>query len=395
MNDYPNIFDYATKEFTQDAMICWLLNCKETCLPFLNKFIFKDNDEIKGEIEFEYGPSKQISRIDVYANIEYNGRYYPIIFENKANTTTHNEQIERYCNLVNDWFKNEPKLEKILLVYFKTGYMFDKEKKQVKEEFDKIENKEKFCTEPIFISAEDMREFISPYKDKYKLLEDYHGYLKNLIEKQKNHYNNWYELDSLSTHIGQGRFFQEVFGDKTGWSEGNSGSVEYSYKNLITYTDGAKKTDDNKNVYFGILYRFEPRWKRKDKKGEKSEFVPIPYLQLQLYRDNKICDKNNVWYENVWKFAKKAIEGNEEWKIDFKTARAPKNNNYNGAEIFRITFSDDENEQTHAKKVSEWLKECSVKLQEVFSSEEALQRLFYDNAIMDVVAERSEEEEKK
>lgn len=389
MNDYPNIFDYATKEFTQDAMICWLLNCKETCLPFLNEFIFKDNDEIKGEIEFEYGPSKQISRIDVYANIEYNGKYYPIIFENKSNTTIHDNQIERYCNQVYEWYKEKSELDTIYFVYFKTGYMFYKEKELVEKEFNKIENKEKFCQKPIFISAESMIDFISDYKNHYKILEDYYLYLESLIEKQKNYYNNWFKLDSLSTHIGQGRFFQEVFGKKTDWSEGNSGSVEYSYKNLVKYTDGDKKTDGDKNVYFGILYRFEPRWKRKDKKGEKSEFVPIPYLQLQLYRDNKICDKNNVWYENVMEFAKKAIEGNKEWEIDFETARKPKNN-YNGAEIFRITFSDDENEQTHAKKVSEWLKECSVKLQEVFSSEDALQKLFYDNAIMDVVVEKED-----
>lgn len=380
MNDYPNIFDYATKEFTQDAMICWLLNCKETCLPFLNNFIFKDNDEIKGEIEFEYGPSKQISKIDVYANIEYNGRYYPIIFENKANTTTHNDQIERYCNMVYNWFKNEknePKLEKIFLVYFKTGYMFDKEKELVEEEFHKIKNKEKFCQKPIFISAEDMKKFISQYKNHYKILEDYYLYLENLIRKQNDYYGNWFTLDSLSTHIGQGRFFQEVFGNKTDWSEGNSGSVEYSYKNLITYSDS------NKNVYFWLLYRFEPRWERKNIEDKNPEYIPKPYLQLQLYRGNKICDKNNKWYGKVREFARKALKQNEEWKIDFETARAHKNN-YNGAEVFRITFSDDENEQTHAKKVSEWLKQCSVKLQEIFSSEEVLQSLFYDNLIYDV-----------
>lgn len=388
MNDYPNIFDYATKEFTQDAMICWLLNCKETCLPFLNKFIFKDNDEIKGEIEFEYVPSKQISRIDVYANIEYNGRYYPIIFENKSNTTTHDEQIKRYCELVNEWFKNEPKLEKIFLVYFKTGYMFDKEKKLVKKEFDKIKNKEKFCQEPIFISAEDMKQFISQYQNHYKILEDYYLYLENLVEKQKYYRDNWFELDSLSTHIGQGRFFQELFNEDADWSEANSGSVEYSYHNLITYSDS------NKNVYFWLLYRFEPRWERKNKEDKKSEFVPIPYLQLQLYRGNKICDKNNEWYGKIKAFAKDIFKEECEKKlIKFKHENNPDykpKNNYNGAEIFRITFSDDANEQTHAKKVSEWLKECSVKLQEVFSSEDALQKLFYDNAIMDVVVEKED-----
>lgn len=388
MNDYPNIFDYATKEFTQDAMICWLLNCKETCLPFLNTFIFKNSEEIKGEIEFEYGPSKQISRIDVYANIEYNGKYYPIIFENKANTTTHSKQIERYCNLVNDWFKNEPKLETIYLVYFKTGYMFGKEKKLVEEEFNKIKNKEKFCQKPIFISAEGMRDFIFQYKEHYKILEDYYLYLENLIEKQKYYYDNWFKLDSLSTHIGQGRFFQEVFGNETDWSEGNSGSVEYSYKNLITYSDS------NKNVFFELLYRFEPRWERKNREDKKSEYIPIPYLQLQLYRGNKICDKNNEWYGKVKEFARKAIEQNEEWKIDFKTARVPKNN-YNGAEVFRITFSDNDIEAVHAKNVVKWLKQCSEKLQEIFNSEEVLQSLFYDNSIRVVKAEISEKKEKK
>lgn len=379
MNNYPNIFDYATKEFTQDAMICWLLNCKETCLPFLNTFIFKNNAEIKGDIKFECEPKRQINRIDVYVNIEYNGRYYPIIFENKTNTTVHDKQIERYCEQVYKWFKDNSKLDKIFLVYFKTGYMFDKEKKLVEEEYNKIENKQNFCHKPIFISAEDMKGFIFTYKDKYYLLEDYYNYLEKLINEQKKYFEKWYEPDSLSKHIGQGRFFQELFGEDTDWLEANSGSVEYSYKNLIVYTDKDDKT------LFTLLYRFEPRWKRKDKQNKQSNYVSQPYLQLQLYRNNKNYDKNNEWHEKVKKIANEIIEENSEWEIDFKTAKPPKNN-YNGAEVFRITFSDDKNDSLHAQNVAKWLNQCSLKLQKVFSSEEVMQSLFDENSIKNVKA---------
>lgn len=85
------------------------------------------------------------------------------------------------------------------------------------------------------------------------------------------------------------------------------------------------------------------------------------------------------------KIANEIIEENSEWEIDFKTAKPPKNN-YNGAEVFRITFSDDKNDSLHAQNVAKWLNQCSLKLQKVFSSEEVMQSLFDENSIKNVKA---------
>ena len=104
----PNIFDYAQKELTQDAMVCWLLKCchssdckhKKIGIDFI-KFI---TDAQTDDIELESNsPYNQYYHMDVYANVRINNKIHPIIFEDKTNTYLHGEQHFRYLNMVSDW----------------------------------------------------------------------------------------------------------------------------------------------------------------------------------------------------------------------------------------------------------------------------------------------------
>ena len=358
MESYPNIFDYATKEFTQDAIICWLLSCEKTCISFLNKFIFKEKPIEK--VTFEYGPSKQVSYIDVYVNIEIDGKYYSLIFENKANTTLHDDQLQKYCDTVLEWYKKKDCLGKIYYIYFKTGYLSNKEKNYLQNEYCRsIENKDKFYKEPVFITAEDMQKFISDYND-IDILNEYNQYLKKLIKTQKENLNNWYKPESLNNHIGQGRFWENIYGDDTVYNTANSGSIEYSYKNLITYKD------KNENILFWLLFRFEPRWVREGKGND--EYRAQPYIQFQLYRHNKHYDKNNKWYSTVQDYCKK-ITGEE--FPEYGKGRNPKAD-YNGAEIFRITFTPEKN----GKFFTDYFRELSRLITDKLSEKEVIEKLF-------------------
>ena len=103
-NNVPNIFEYATKELSQDAMICWLLSCincsdkryKKIGLNFI-RFIFDDDKIEEREISLEEGPLKQLAHMDVYAVVKLRGDFWPIIFENKTNTYLHDDQFNNYC----------------------------------------------------------------------------------------------------------------------------------------------------------------------------------------------------------------------------------------------------------------------------------------------------------
>jgi len=89
----PNIFKYAKRELSQDAMVCWLLACLHSSefeyfkigLNFI-RFIFNDNTIQENEVIIESGsPYNQYSHMDVYAVICVRSKLYPIIFENKTN----------------------------------------------------------------------------------------------------------------------------------------------------------------------------------------------------------------------------------------------------------------------------------------------------------------------
>ena len=104
----PNLFQYATRELSQDALVCWLLKCchaedpryREIGLRFI-KFILQDDSTAPHDIELEeHSPYNQYHHMDVYANIRVKDKIIPIIFEDKTDTFLHGEQHIRYCKQV-------------------------------------------------------------------------------------------------------------------------------------------------------------------------------------------------------------------------------------------------------------------------------------------------------
>ena len=141
---YPNIFEFASKELTQDAMVCWLLKCAEQPEQNIGRdFIKIILPEADDNFTFESTAKQQYSRMDVYTCIESNGKLYPIIFEDKVNTTLHDNQLERYCSKVMEWFSDNEKCDKITYVYFKSGYMFASEKIRIKKKIDELNHENK------------------------------------------------------------------------------------------------------------------------------------------------------------------------------------------------------------------------------------------------------------
>ena len=106
----PNLFHYATKELSQDAMICWLIawaaqgkgtgpeqeELRRCGLRFVSALLNHnrdDKDPIKLEEDVETEIHPQDRRIDVLARIN---RKHVLLIEDKTVTKDHSEQLSRY-----------------------------------------------------------------------------------------------------------------------------------------------------------------------------------------------------------------------------------------------------------------------------------------------------------
>lgn len=130
MNSIPNIFNYATSELSQDAVISWLLNWanpinkdKNNNLHAIGKYFLESLLEKKGialgdvtciEIKQQY------KSIDVFVHLIMDGKTYGIIIEDKVYSSSHSNQLKKY----------KEKIEKegyvnLICIYFKTGFQAD------------------------------------------------------------------------------------------------------------------------------------------------------------------------------------------------------------------------------------------------------------------------------
>ena len=123
----PNIFDYATSELSQDAVLAYMLawahpDHKETTKlhklgqDFLLALLDKTGRKVK-KIK-EVIVKTQDNKIDV--SVDINKEIFMII-EDKVGTTRHGDQILRYKEAAAERFKREEKNRKIVAVYLKTG----------------------------------------------------------------------------------------------------------------------------------------------------------------------------------------------------------------------------------------------------------------------------------
>ena len=123
----PNIFDYATKELTQDALICWLVQwadyrCSDrdprmhqVGLSFIRSLLKKGGYQGELADSLSISVKRQESNIDVLVVI--NNKIL-ILIEDKTSTREHSEQLVRYSDYVKR--KEEYKRLELIKIYFKT-----------------------------------------------------------------------------------------------------------------------------------------------------------------------------------------------------------------------------------------------------------------------------------
>ena len=146
INNRPNIFEFATKELSQDAVFCYILDClndltkKSIATEFLNLIQVPYVDEIQ-QLEIK----RQQDNIDIKAIVTYkDGTRKYIIIEDKVYSSIHDNQLQRYKD---ETIKREQcSADNIIGIYFRIGKPQEWERKACKEADFSILDYESFLT---------------------------------------------------------------------------------------------------------------------------------------------------------------------------------------------------------------------------------------------------------
>ena len=190
MNNRPNLFSYATKELSQDAVICWLIDwagqpkTEDASLRRCGReFVQALFDAWGDEYAVTLGDSvrtevlQQEQKIDVLARV--NGEHV-LLIEDKTGTADHGRQLELYREAVHGGKTSFGKVEDEYLypIYFKTG-------NQGLEAKWRIWNKKYavFC-------RRDFLKVLDRYAGDNQILLDFRAHLRGL-EERTNQYASW------------------------------------------------------------------------------------------------------------------------------------------------------------------------------------------------------------
>lgn len=371
----PNIFDYATKELTQDAMICWFLEClnseddayKNIGLSFVS-FIFKGiiyDKIISAELLNENMPKTQHEKIDVYAEIVINGKtVHPVIFEDKTHTYLHSDQMYKYIEKINNETTSKDGQNRftgytvgdILYVYFKTGFASEWERNDINNKKNAII---KSIPEVSFkeIYLEKMFDFLESIQTDDILFNDYKNYLVSIkntreeyLEKYKDSTTECNNALKESNEQITVLLLEEIFGEGC-WIE----YTPHQHRGIVypfyTISTKHKGKDDYRIFYnFGITcykdnYYFRLKQWRKESKCQNDLKAKIEDAQ----KVQRIC--RDIYNEINHK--KITVKFNDKLK---QTA----NKTFDSQEIFRINF--DENYSANVIDICSFLKTFIEKL---------------------------------
>lgn len=141
-NDSNNLFMWATKELSQDAIVAWLLSMKDIGECFL-KSLVKVLNKCALPNEFEISNIRtQHEKIDVLVDIKYtdektgNEVTDAIIIEDKTDTFLHDYQMLKYIEKIS----KKKVYNNIYYVLFKSGNIYSWDEEEYKKFQKKINN---------------------------------------------------------------------------------------------------------------------------------------------------------------------------------------------------------------------------------------------------------------
>ena len=245
-----NLFDYATKELSQDAFLRWLFenyDCenekvRQVCRKLFNKFTSDELNFSKID-KNSLRTAAQWNKIDVSIWFKCDGKEYLIVIEDKTTSEEH-LQLKNYNEAIkqhNEWLikNNHNPIEKVYKVFYKTAKISNEEEKRIKEaEWENIL---------------DIKEIYNIFKDVEKtgseVLDYYIEHVKSLNKLFTNYeetpINEWRKNFSIFTN-----YCDDIIKD---YPNDYYRSQVYQGKYAETYIQ--KNLPNNITVELGIFFR--------------------------------------------------------------------------------------------------------------------------------------------
>lgn len=131
-----NLFDYATKELSQDAFLMWLIdshNSDDDIEKMVSrKFIYFISGISEDEVLKEVWVKPQWCKIDITVFITTNNDKIGIFIEDKT-TSDERNQLQKYNESIDKIIKGEKgKLTKIKKIFYKTNTIDEEERNRIK-----------------------------------------------------------------------------------------------------------------------------------------------------------------------------------------------------------------------------------------------------------------------
>lgn len=318
--DRNNLFQYATKELSQDAFFCWLINwvaypnssLHSAGVAALNLFLGSN----KQDSYFNVKVQRQYKKIDVL--ILFNDTY-ALIIEDKTNTSEHGEQIARYKKLLSEDYPDRT----ILTAYIKTGIIYDEDARIV------------YKADAV-VTLDDLLRVLHPFQctSSSDIFNDYVDYISSIAEERAaidaliadGNYD-----EALKTYYGQFSFLNQIFPNRTKCTEIGKTYVEKDYNPSVfvdqiyagtnnggtpwaqycfwgeQYPLQIKQSNDVEYHY--LFWRVDCNWIQQ-KTAEETRYVPEFYIALRHYDENaKVNDATRQRKKNAYhKFRANCID---------------------------------------------------------------------------------------
>ena len=189
----PNLFDFATKELSQDAMICWLIRWADEQFADVDRQLHDCGRRFVSALLNQHEGTniperfctevfRQDKSIDVLARIRQD---HVLLIEDKTGSSDHSGQLKRYYDHVVDGETNlkEVRKESLYPIYLKTGNQSLSKDRQ-------IESLGGFYRPYRVFNRCEFLDVLRLYKGNHQALNDYREYLEKL-EKDTNSYRDW------------------------------------------------------------------------------------------------------------------------------------------------------------------------------------------------------------
>lgn len=139
-----NIFDFATKELSQDAFLSWFIaNCNDEnigeysykFINFLTGFNFK-----VGEIK-KINIKQQERNIDIIVDLwTFDNLHYVFIIEDKTTSSAHDDQLKNYANEMNKWNNDEVDyIRRRRKIFYKVNFLTEQDELEIQKGNDNFD----------------------------------------------------------------------------------------------------------------------------------------------------------------------------------------------------------------------------------------------------------------